>query len=228
MIKRFFFFLFVFSGWHPWHMEVPRLGVQSELCSRRPAPEPQQLGIWAASATYTTVQGNTGSLTHWVRPGMEPTTSWLLVGLVNHSATRGTPLFCFLIVCCRQINPEVLPIFTLWNLKLYPLLIFITLERSHWTYFLLYKFFNSFWLNTIKFQPGPGNLSDSYPLQFGKELSHPVQIETVRSERGPRKPFLLCEKAWSYVGQSMKEKGSSCSLHISLSLESLGWGAEIT
>jgi len=27
----FFFFFFVFSGSHPWHMEVPRLGVQSEL-----------------------------------------------------------------------------------------------------------------------------------------------------------------------------------------------------
>ena len=27
----FFFGLFVFLGLHPWHMEVPRLGVQSEL-----------------------------------------------------------------------------------------------------------------------------------------------------------------------------------------------------
>ena len=30
-------------------------------------------------AIYTTAHGNAGSLTHWVRPGMEPTTSWFLV-----------------------------------------------------------------------------------------------------------------------------------------------------
>ena len=50
-----FFFVVVFLGLHLWYMEVPRLGVQSEL---------QQLGIRAASATYTTAHGNTGSLTH--------------------------------------------------------------------------------------------------------------------------------------------------------------------
>ena len=43
------------------------------------------------SATYTTAHGNTGSLTHWARPGIEPTTSWFLVGFVNHWATTGTP-----------------------------------------------------------------------------------------------------------------------------------------
>jgi len=40
---------------------------------------------------YTTAHGNTGSLTHWARPGIEPTTSWFLVGFVNHWATTGTP-----------------------------------------------------------------------------------------------------------------------------------------
>ena len=38
-------------------MEVPRLGVQSELHCQ---PQPQQ--IQAMSATYTTAHGNTGSL----------------------------------------------------------------------------------------------------------------------------------------------------------------------
>ena len=45
----------------------------------------------AASATYTTAHGNTGSLTHWARAGMGPATSWFLVGFVNHWATTGTP-----------------------------------------------------------------------------------------------------------------------------------------
>ena len=33
----------------------------------------QQHGLWAVSATYTTAQGSTRSLTHWVSPGTEPT-----------------------------------------------------------------------------------------------------------------------------------------------------------
>ena len=53
-------------------------------------PEPQQCGIWAAPATYTTAHGNAGSLTHWARPGIKP--SWFLVGFVNHWATTGTPM----------------------------------------------------------------------------------------------------------------------------------------
>ena len=39
--------------------------------------------IWAVSATYTTAHHNTGSLIHWVRPGIEPATSWFLVGFVS-------------------------------------------------------------------------------------------------------------------------------------------------
>ena len=55
--------LLSFLGLHPQHMEVPRLEVKSELC-RQPTPEPQQHGIPAMSATYTTAHGKTGSLTH--------------------------------------------------------------------------------------------------------------------------------------------------------------------
>ena len=36
----------------------------------------------ARSVTYTTVHGNAGSLTHWARPGIEPTCLWILVGLL--------------------------------------------------------------------------------------------------------------------------------------------------
>ena len=44
-------------------------------------PQPQQRQIWAASVIHTAVHGNPGSLTHWVRPGIELATSWFLVGL---------------------------------------------------------------------------------------------------------------------------------------------------
>ena len=93
-IFLFLFFVF-FLGLQLWHMEVPRLGVKSELLPRL-TPQPQQRGIWAASSTYTTVYGSVGSLTHWARPRIEPATSWLLVGLVNHWATMGTPKIEFL------------------------------------------------------------------------------------------------------------------------------------
>ena len=39
-------------------------------------PQPHQ--IRAAFATYTTAHGNTGSLTPWARPGIKPTSSWIL------------------------------------------------------------------------------------------------------------------------------------------------------
>ena len=58
-------------------------------CSLWPTPQPQQHGIWASSGTYTTAHGNARSVTHWVRPGIRPTTSWFLVGF--HWAMTVTP-----------------------------------------------------------------------------------------------------------------------------------------
>ena len=46
-------------------------------------PQPQQHQIWAASATYTTAHGKARSLTHWARPGIEPASSWILVGFIT-------------------------------------------------------------------------------------------------------------------------------------------------
>ena len=48
-----------------------------------PITFPHHVQIWATSATYTTAHGNTGSLTHWVSPGIEPATSWILVRFMN-------------------------------------------------------------------------------------------------------------------------------------------------
>ena len=35
------------------------------------------------TSTYTTAHSSAGSLTHWARPGIEPTTSWFLVRFVS-------------------------------------------------------------------------------------------------------------------------------------------------
>ena len=45
----------------------------------KPQPQPQQCGIWVLSVTYSTAHGNTGSLTHWARAGIEHESSWILV-----------------------------------------------------------------------------------------------------------------------------------------------------
>ena len=39
--------------------------------------------IWAASATYSTAHRNARSPTHWARPGIKPTSSWIPVGFVS-------------------------------------------------------------------------------------------------------------------------------------------------
>ena len=89
-----FFFFFVFratpAAYVIWQIEVPRLAVNYSY-SCRPTPEPQQCWIRAASATYTTAQGNAGSLTHWARSGIKPLSLWILVEFVNRWVMMGTP-----------------------------------------------------------------------------------------------------------------------------------------
>ena len=66
-LLQLFVFIFFFSLWpHLWHMEVPGLG-SNWSCS--------QCWFQAASVTYATAYSNAGSLTHWERPGIEPTSS---------------------------------------------------------------------------------------------------------------------------------------------------------
>ena len=60
-----------------------RLEVESELQLLGTPTQPQQLGIWASFSTYTTAHSNTGTLTHWSRPGIKPESSWILVKFVT-------------------------------------------------------------------------------------------------------------------------------------------------
>ena len=71
----------VFLGPHLRHMKVPRLG-SNWSCSCQPMPQPQQWQIQVMSATHTTADSNSGSLTHRARPVMEPASSWILVRFV--------------------------------------------------------------------------------------------------------------------------------------------------
>jgi len=91
----FFFFpcLLSFLGPHLWHMEVPRLGSnQSYSCWS--TSQPQQCQIPAMSVTYTASHGNAGSLTHRMKPGIKPATSWFLVGFVSTPPRQELLIFC--------------------------------------------------------------------------------------------------------------------------------------
>ena len=92
----FFFFAFCFLGLYLWQMEVPRLGVQLELQLLAYATATARPDwSWISSVTYTTAQGNAGSLTHWARPGIKPETSWFPVGLISTVPQRDSRKFIF-------------------------------------------------------------------------------------------------------------------------------------
>ena len=81
------FFIFLFRAAHVAYGSSRASGTigatVASLChSRWPIPQTQH-GIRAISVTYTTAQGNTSSLTHQVRPGIESMSPWILVRLIT-------------------------------------------------------------------------------------------------------------------------------------------------
>ena len=91
----FFFPFFVFLGSHPWHMEVSRVRVELEL---------QPLAYATATLNPSCIcdlyqtHSTARSLTHWVRPGIEPVFSWMLVIFISTEPWMGTPLDVFFLV----------------------------------------------------------------------------------------------------------------------------------
>ena len=78
-------------------------------CSCRPTPQPQEHQIQAAPATYATAWGNTGSWTHWARPGIEPEFSWTLCQVLNplsHSRSSHTSTH-FLILFPSRLSQNI-------------------------------------------------------------------------------------------------------------------------
>ena len=89
-IFYFLVFFLLFLGPLPRHMEVPRLGVESELqppayARARATRDPSRVCNLHHSSRQRRI------LNPQARPGTEPATSWFLVGFVNHCATTGTP-----------------------------------------------------------------------------------------------------------------------------------------
>ena len=97
-LTAFFFGLLSFEGHTRGIQRFPGQEL-NQSCNCWPMPQPQQRGIWAASMTYTIAHGNAGSLTPWWVPGIEPTSSCILVSFINHWAMTGTQVKpCFLMI----------------------------------------------------------------------------------------------------------------------------------
>ena len=77
----FFFSPFLFRP-HLWHMEVPRLEVESEV---QLSAYTTARAMWDPSHIYDPYHSSRqhGSLTHQARPGIELASSWILVGFVT-------------------------------------------------------------------------------------------------------------------------------------------------
>ena len=69
-------FFSVFLGPHLQDMEVPRLGVKSEL-QLPPYTIATATRDPSSICNLHTAHGNTGSLTHWARAGIEPKSLWI-------------------------------------------------------------------------------------------------------------------------------------------------------
>ena len=68
-------------------MEIPRLGVESEL-QLLAYTIATATSYPSASSTHTTAHGNAGSLTSWARPEIEPETLWFLLRFVSAAPRR--------------------------------------------------------------------------------------------------------------------------------------------
>ena len=97
------------------YMEVPGLGVKLDL---------QLQAYTTAKATC----GNTGSLTHWVRPGIEPTSSWRLVFFLNPLSHNKNSLDLVLFACLRRL-------YLLWEFSCPVSILYLILIPLHsWTF----------------------------------------------------------------------------------------------
>ena len=100
-------FVFLFYG-HTFFMEVPRLGVKLELWLLACTIAKITLNL---SSICGLCHSNTRSLTHWGRPRIKPTFSWILVEFLTHWPTVRAPLcqFWFPVVCLScTILPKIL------------------------------------------------------------------------------------------------------------------------
>ena len=106
-----FFFFFVGATLVGYGSSWARGGIaaSTDTCATATAS-----GIWVTSATYTAALGNARSLAHWVRPGIEPTSSWTY-WVLTHWATTGTPSFNLHHNHLKNVFFTGVPVVTQWK-----------------------------------------------------------------------------------------------------------------
>ena len=90
-IIRYSFFFFLFRAAYGSSQRGQIVAAAAGLCHSHTRSE-------AASVTYIAGCSNAGSLTHWEKPGIEPTSLWILVVFLTCWATMGTPSQVFIII----------------------------------------------------------------------------------------------------------------------------------
>ena len=96
-------YFFFFNGCTCAIWMFPGLGL-NQSCGCQLMPQPPQCQIWVTSAIYTTAGGNTGSLSHWARPEIEPVSSQRLCCVLNplsHNGNSWHLLIKALTLCLR-------------------------------------------------------------------------------------------------------------------------------
>ena len=84
-------------------------------------PQWQQCQVRATSVMSVTAHGNAGSLTHWERPGIKTTSSWLLVRFLIPWTTMGTPEFLLFLRKLQNSLIKVMSLNCLHFMDEYPL-----------------------------------------------------------------------------------------------------------
>ena len=90
--------LFFFFAATPVAYGSSQARVLNQSCSCWPMPQPWQHQTWAASMTLASARGNAGSLTHWVKPGIEPASSQrlrLVLNLLSHNGNAWKFIYLF-------------------------------------------------------------------------------------------------------------------------------------
>ena len=125
--KIYYVYLYcIYLGPHLWHMDVPRLGVESELhllaCTSATGNSRLELHLWPTPH----LMAMSDHLTHWARPGIKPTSSWILVRLITAEPrwelqlwnfwlhTRGSSISCS-VFCIFYFNPFSKTMNSVWQ-----------------------------------------------------------------------------------------------------------------
>ena len=101
-----FYLLLFFQGCWCGIWKFPGQGLNWS-CSCQPIPQTQQHQIQTMSATSTTAHGNTRSLTHRMRPGIKPASSWTPVRFVSTVPRQELLRSCFKCHLLRVVIPDV-------------------------------------------------------------------------------------------------------------------------